>query len=151
MRLTSRKSPAHGIFTTRDHPTIVFLTVCTQARGCWLTSQGVHETLRIVWREAWTWRVGRYVLMPDHIHLFCSPVELEVSLGRWIHFWKSRYSRRDPRPDHLWQRGYWDTRLRREDGYAQKWDYVRYNPVRAGLVKQPEEWPFQGEIDLLDW
>ena len=29
--------------------------------------------------------------------------------------------------------------------------YVRQNPVRHGLVNDPEDWPFQGELHLLDW
>jgi hypothetical protein len=32
------------------------------------------------------------------------------------------------------------------ESYAQKWDYVRENPIRAGLVSTTEDWPFQGEI-----
>jgi len=33
---------------------------------------------------------------------------------------------------------------------VQKWDYVRENPVRAGLVSKAEEWKYQGEIALID-
>jgi len=32
------------------------------------------------------------------------------------------------------------------ESYAQKWDYIRENPIRAGLVSTTEDWPFQGEI-----
>ncbi len=32
----------------------------------------------------------------------------------------------------------------------QKWEYVRDNPVRHGLVASAEEWPYQGEIVLID-
>jgi hypothetical protein len=34
--------------------------------------------------------------------------------------------------------------------YAQKWEYVRENPVRAGLVAEWHEFPYQGEIALID-
>jgi putative transposase len=50
-----------------------------------------------------------------------------------------------------WQRDFWDTRLRRSENYDQKWTYVRENPVRAGLVKQPDEWLFQGRMNVLPW
>ena len=40
-------------------------------------------------------------------------------------------------PDHV---------LRGGERYSQKWDYVRQNPVRAGLVHDANDWPFQGEI-----
>jgi putative transposase len=45
-----------------------------------------------------------------------------------------------------WQEGFFDHVLRSGESYAQKWSYVRMNPVRAGLTAAPEEWPFQGEI-----
>jgi REP element-mobilizing transposase RayT len=25
------------------------------------------------WEQARQWRVGKYLAMPDHVHLFCSP------------------------------------------------------------------------------
>lgn len=50
----------------------------------------------------------------------------------------------------VWQRGFFDHVLRSDESYAQKWDYVRENPVRAGLVKRAEDWPYAGEIVLVD-
>jgi REP element-mobilizing transposase RayT len=50
----------------------------------------------------------------------------------------------------LWQRGFFDHLIRNTESYAQKWDYVRENPVRAGLVSRREDWPFQGEIVEID-
>ena len=41
--------------------------------------------------------------------------------------------------------------LRRAESYDQKWRYVIDNPVRAGLVEVTEDWPFQGEMNSLDW
>ena len=40
--------------------------------------------------------------------------------------------------------------LRGGESYAQKWDYVRANPVRAGLVSEAESWPYAGEIVVID-
>jgi hypothetical protein len=45
-----------------------------------------------------------------------------------------------------WQKGFHDHRIRSPESEAQKWDYLRLNPVRAGLVKRPEEWSYGGEI-----
>jgi len=36
--------------------------------------------------------------------------------------------------------------MRSSESYAEKWNYVRMNPVRAGLVEDPGTWKFQGEI-----
>lgn len=99
------------------------------------------------------WRVGRYVIMPDHIHLFCSPGQSPASpLGSWIRFWKTAVSKSIKSPQGtFWQPDHWDTQLRQHESYDTKWEYVRQNPVRAGLVKHAEEWPYQGELNLLRW
>jgi putative transposase len=48
--------------------------------------------------------------------------------------------------DPVWQRGFFDHVMRSAESYSQKWDYVRENPVRAGLVRDADEWPYSGEI-----
>jgi REP element-mobilizing transposase RayT len=50
----------------------------------------------------------------------------------------------------LWQPGFFDHVLRSDESYADKWNYVRENPVRAGLVRDASEWPYQGEIVVID-
>jgi REP element-mobilizing transposase RayT len=49
----------------------------------------------------------------------------------------------------IWQEEFFDHVLRSNESYSQKWDYVRENPVRAGLVEKAEDWPRQGEIESL--
>jgi hypothetical protein len=49
----------------------------------------------------------------------------------------------------LWQREFFDHILRSDESYAQKWEYVRENPMRVGLVSDPDDWPFAGTIELL--
>jgi hypothetical protein len=51
----------------------------------------------------------------------------------------------------VWQAGFFDHLLRRSESYAAKWEYVRRNPVRAGLVSEPDLWPYQGEIEPIPW
>lgn len=45
-----------------------------------------------------------------------------------------------------WQEGFHDHKFRTPDNEQRKWEYMCLNPVRAGLVSRPEEWPFGGEI-----
>jgi REP element-mobilizing transposase RayT len=149
--LPRRKRPVHGFFTFPQQPTIVFLTVCTKNRERWLATPEIHARLCSLWREAQKWMVGRYVLMPDHLHLFCSPGDQPGPLDNWVRFWKSGFSKRDRDPAHRWQAQHWDTRLRRNESYDAKWDYVRHNPVRAGIVDRPEDWPYQGELHAIRW
>ena len=152
---SQRRTPPH--FPPVDYfntSTIIFLTVCTQNRKPVLARPDVHALLIDIWRENTKWRVGRYVLMPDHVHLFCAPGCVDfVSLDKWVRFWKSGASRKWPRLSEqpVWQRSFWDTQLRSGESYEQKWEYVRLNPVRKGLARSTEEWPFAGEINVLEW
>ena len=146
-----RKRPAHGVRVNTLGPTIVFVTVCTERRERWLATPEVHALLPQVWRDATAWLVGRYVIMPDHVHLFVAPGQPALPLDNWVRYWKSRFTQAHGRPEHRWQAGYWDTRLRTGESYDDKWEYVRGNPVRHRLVEQVEAWPYQGVIHELAW
>ncbi|HWB58401.1 MAG TPA: hypothetical protein VG733_02875, partial [Chthoniobacteraceae bacterium] len=100
---------------------------------------------------------------PDHVHLFVSfGTGCNITLGEWIKGLKrhlgSALQSTGATPRQLghqelqsfWQPGFHDHLLRSDESYGEKWDYVRMNPVRAGLVSREEEWPYQGEIILID-
>ncbi len=143
--------PVHERFNT---PIIVFLTVCSKKRKPIFANAQAHHALRDAWDRAENWLVGRYMIMPEHIHLFCAPVLLvPETLQGWISCWKSNAARHWPRREDapIWQRHFWDTQLRRGESYDAKWNYVVENPVRAGLVKQSEDWLYQGEMNVLRW
>jgi putative transposase len=96
--------------------------------------------------------------MPDHVHFFCRP-ELDAKpLSDFVGFWKSYTSRgigalgrprSTPAATTLWQREFFDHVLRSNESYAEKWNYVRDNPVRDGLVSSADDWPYAGEIETL--
>ena len=147
----SRKYPSHGVRHVPGEPTIIFVTVCTRDRRPWLATETPHDLLRSAWLNATAWLVGRYVIMPDHVHFFAAPGESDTDPARWIRYWKAAVSRRVNNPDYRWQKDYWDTRMRSQRLYQEKWDYVRENPVRHGLVAVPDDWPHQGELHDLPW
>ena len=145
-----RRTPIHGVSSPTDKPTIIFLTVCTKARSTWLACEEAHQLLRTAWKSADHWIVGRYILMPNHLHFFASPrQECHSSLEAWMKYWKSQFTRSHDHSDWHWQRSHWDRRLRANSSYTEKWHYVRSNPVRAGHVEHPDDWQFQGEIHTL--
>jgi len=43
---------------------------------------------------------------------------------------------------HLWQRRFWEHRIKDEDDLQKHCDYIHYNPVKHGLVVQPIGWPY---------
>lgn len=131
---------------------IYFVTVCTFKR------RPIHA------RARHCWAVGSYVIMPDHVHFFCAPERDAKTLSDFMREWKSWTSRRIravlPRPataatktstdTTLWQREFFDHVLRSEESHAEKWNYVRDNPVRAGLVPSSDHWPYLGRVEFLE-
>lgn len=146
-----RKNPAEGVFIFRGQANIVFLTVCTQKRQIGLADPKVHQALVTSWQQADAWLVGQYLIMPDHIHLFCSPKNEDYEIEQWIIFWKRQFRRLSGENAPKFQSRGFHHRLRREESYTEKWDYVRANPVRAGLVKDSDDWPYQGSLNDLYW
>jgi len=137
-----------------SRPVIVFVTVCTAKRKPILARDNIASLLLDAWRKADHWLVGRYVVMPDHLHLFAIPArEDSLPLCNWVRYWKSIVSRAwpDPQEQPVWQKDFWDRQLRSDENYAEKWDYVRCNPVRHKLVRRAEDWAYQGEIHELRW
>ncbi|MCK4340824.1 MAG: transposase [Phycisphaerae bacterium] len=147
----SRRRPVHGVIVRSTRPTIVFVTVCTKNRQPWLDTHENHELLRSVWSAATAWRVGYYMLMPDHLHLFAAPDLPELPLRNWVKYCKSQFTKAHGVKNHRWQDDYWDRRLRSGESYNAKWEYVAANPVRHGLVARAEDWPFQGTLFELEW
>jgi putative transposase len=63
---------------------IFFITTCTYQRRSILTNPQIAQILVEEWQEANArhgWMVGRYVIMLDHVHFFCTPVAGIVDPG----------------------------------------------------------------------
>jgi putative transposase len=154
---TKRRRPIHlPSFEQHNRSTIYFVTVSTHGRRPILANEIMHRVLRTAWQQATWFSVGQYMIMPDHVHLFCGPATVPAeSLSNWVSYWKSysanRWFAAGPCALKLWQREFWDRQLRWHQSYTECWSYVRHNPVRAGLVGTAEQWQWQGELDVLRW
>ena len=132
-------------------PPVFFVTLCTIDRKMILNRPTIHSVF-IGFCEAATGHgvyVGRYVLMPDHIHLFVTSSLAGMDLSAWIKSLKNTLSktwRASAVAAPHWQKGFFDHLLRSADSYEEKWAYVAANPVRAGLVAAAGDWPYQGTI-----
>jgi REP element-mobilizing transposase RayT len=90
--LPQRKRLAHMPPVERnDRPVILFVTLTVQPRGDFLASHSFHAVFCEACREADAWLAGRYVIMPDHVHLFCAPGRWPtVDIRRWAQYLKRR-------------------------------------------------------------
>jgi putative transposase len=131
--------PPHFIGTSSA---IFFITICCQARGrnqlCHPPSARVLLDAAKFYHDRHEWYVHLLVLMPDHLHSLVS-FGPDIGMGEVIEKWK-RYTA--THAGVVWQRNYADHRLRCDESFAEKAEYMRQNPVRAGLVDAPEEWAY---------
>ena len=134
-----RKHPAHGVKYVDGQPTIIFDTVCTRDRKPWLANDEVHRLLLETWQDSTAWLVGRYIIMPNHIHLFGAATATEIEFKDWVKYWKSQFSKKHKDKSHRWQTDDWDTRMRTVRQYEEKWEYTRRNALRHKLVERPED------------
>ncbi len=169
---TRRHPSTNSVHTIGFRSTILFVTVCTEGRMQILANRDMASLIVSAWADADKWIVGQYVIMPDHVHFFCSPATCPpYDFHKWIRYWKrlttqaaarmcaargdarppACAARGDARPPRLWQSGCWDTQIRTGSQYEEKWEYVRNNPVRKGIVATPADWPYQGRMNVLEW
>lgn len=121
---------------------IFFITVCCEPRGL---NQLCHETIAsklfetVEFRQnRGEWYVHLLLLMPDHLHGLIS-FPTDRSMCKVIYDWKESAARR---ADIFWQRDFFDHRLRNDEHYIEKANYIRMNPVRKGLAGTSETWPY---------
>jgi putative transposase len=85
------------------------------------------------------WYVHVAMLMPDHVHLIVCFPETGKRIKTIISKWKEWTAKT---VGISWQRDFFEHRLRQDESFRQKADYVLQNPVRAGLAERPEDWPY---------
>jgi len=120
---------------------IWFITVCCQRRdAAQLTLPAISQALleSVGWRvQQHHWYARLFLFMPDHCHALLS-FPAERVWTRTIRDWKHWTS---VRLGIHWQREFFDHRLRSDESFGEKAEYIAQNPVRAGLVTRAEDWP----------
>jgi REP element-mobilizing transposase RayT len=102
------------------------------------------------------YRLLAWVVMPNHVHVLLQPIH-DWTVAKIVASWKKFTARgicdfrRAGNPgtanllighklSPVWHQEYWDRFIRNEHHFRQALEYIRQNPVKAGLVARPEEW-----------
>ncbi len=124
---------------------IFFITVCAAERGKnQFCEPGIADAIFkavAFYQVKQRWYVQLLLLMPDHLHALISfPPDqtMESVIRAWKHFLAKQHGIH-------WQRDFFDHRIRQDESHEEKTAYIRSNPVRAGLVTKPEDWPYVWE------
>jgi putative transposase len=84
------------------------------------------------YRDLGRYLLHEFVIMPDHIHALLTPSD-EISLERAMQFIKGGFSFRLKFRGPVWQASFTNHRVRDLEDYEKHREYIRMNPVRAGL------------------
>jgi len=127
--------------------------VCTFNRQPILACHACAAILIREWQNAYEqrgWKIGAYVIMPDHVHFLCTPTQEALSLSIFVGSWKEWTAKTIQKVTtdvkRVWQKEFFDHVLRNEESYQEKLAYIWNNPVRAGLVEHQDTWPFFGHV-----
>ena len=94
------------------------------------------------------------MFVPYHLHLFVATNDEQIAISTWMKSLKNTISKtlseNGIAPPH-WQKTFFDHLFRSSESYSEKWNYVRENPVRAGLIASAEDWPYMREIFALKY
>jgi REP element-mobilizing transposase RayT len=101
-------------------------------------------------QDAGTVRSLAWVVMPDHFHWLIELRDLPLSdlMCRVKARSSNAYKRKTGCSQPLWQKGYHDRALRRDEDLQQAARYIVANPLRAGLVKRLGDYPLWDAVWL---
>jgi len=136
-----------------------FFTVVTYNRqaifDCDEVWQFLRKSIQIV-KRTHPFQIGGFVLLPNHLHVLWELQENDSDFSvRW-NLIKSGFTRmykkgKSPiiersssqaskREQTIWQRRFWEHRIRDQQDFFKHMDYIHYNPVKHGYTGSPKDW-----------
>ncbi|WP_375740147.1 transposase [Pseudomonas boanensis] len=116
------------------------------------------------------WNIDAIVILPDHLHALCTLPAGDADYALRWRLIKTGFSRVLPRREQasesrlskgergIWQRRFWEHRIRDDADFARHVDYIHHNPRKHGYVERVADWPWssfhryvKARILPLDW
>lgn len=139
-----------------------FFTVVTYSRQPILCLEESRIALGEIIKETrakMPFGIDAWVLMPDHLHCIWTLPAGDSDYSRRWGLIKAAYTKRvgktvtgnvqavsasrlKHRERVVWQRRFWEHRVRDEKDYEAHCNYIHYNPVKHGLVTAPKDWAY---------
>ena len=84
-----------------------------------------------------------FCVMPDHVHFLLAPISENLIdlIGRWKSYTTHLIEMKGYK-EKVWQRSFYDHALRKEEDLMKVAEYIVCNPLRKGLVRYWEEYPY---------
>ncbi len=115
----------------------------------------LRESVRDV-RKNHPFTIHAWVVLPEHMHCLFSLPDNEADFALRWRLIKGEFSQRLPAVTHefrsasrqkrgergIWQRRYWEHRIRDQNDFNAHMDYIHINPFKHGLVDRVTDWPY---------
>lgn len=135
-----------------------FFTICLEDRNSDLLITHIQE-LRTAFRKTYLkmpFITDAMVIMPDHIHALWTMPPDDSDFSTRIRLFKSHFSRNispilkhtlnNNRLKHkevgIWQQRFWEHTIYDDADYQRHMDYIHFNPIKHGLVKNLNDWEY---------
>jgi putative transposase len=109
-------------------------------------------------KENHPFKINAWILLPDHLHCVWTLPKNDADFSiRWklIKQYVTRdckssllkqkrigAAKKKRRESSIWQRRFWEHKIRSEQDFRTHLDYLHYNPVKHGLCGSPSQWPY---------
>ncbi len=104
---------------------------------------GLFVEVLFHYRDHKNYLLHEFVLMPDHFHLLISPT---LSLERSLQLIKGGFSYRAKKEvgfaGEIWEKSFYDRRVRGAEDYYNFKQYIRQNPIKQGLAASLADYPY---------
>lgn len=119
--------------------------------ACWLRRPDCAQIVQdsFLHFDGDRYRMFAWVVMPNHVHALFQTLEgwsMSTVVASWKTFTANAIGRVVRQPGepvpHVWHPEFWDRFIRNESHFAHAVEYIHTNPVKAGLVSRPEDWPW---------
>jgi len=137
-----------------------FFTVITHDRRPLFSSSVARTSLReavLEVQEKWPFELVATVLLPQHWHCVWTLPNGDFDYSKRWGLIKSRFTKRWlaagghsltvslARVRHhergVWQKRFWEHKIRDEEDFIRHVNYIHYNPVKHRLTRYPHQWP----------
>lgn len=138
---------------------VIFITSVTKHR---IKVFNHEENIQLYWdvmgklNHLHPFEMLAYAIMPDHFHWLIKPIQEDANFSRILLSFKGNYTYQYKKTHHisapftLWQRRFWDHVIRDDKDLSIHLDYIHWNPVKHGLVNEPEQWELSSFKSWLD-
>ena len=136
--------------------TYFFTVNCAQRKNNTLLIDQVEtlrESMRVV-KQRHPFEIDAIVILPEHLHCIWTLPEGDADFSRRWTLIKANFSRLIPKGEvrsesrvkrgerGIWQRRYWEHYIRDENDFERHVNYIHWNPVKHGLVRNVKDWPY---------